>query len=380
MGFANAAQAQIGKEYWDLEVKGPVREIVITNTFELSDENGEVKEAPRNEANVQVKNGHYIARTDRMSIGTYSQASRTEMDWEGDRLTMVREYSSYNEEKKRLSKRYLPMYNDEGVLVAENILDNKDKLLASLRYSHSVAENGNKILKMTMYKPEYTTPQGHFYIESDQWGEVLHIESVGKDTGMYIQRISMVGDSLITLRQIIASREKRGTKDTFLRVQAYQYDYYGNVMVINSQITPVSQPELGVQKMQIQYAYYYEGDDLPSKTSENAIPDLIGKWTDSSYNIELTFGSSNLPTTGIFSTSQLRENDPEIVEEGSDWIFNLRDAWVGEWYYDEQTRMITFKQAEHILLRVKAEVVDYQLVMVPEGEEYPAVLVLRKKG
>jgi hypothetical protein len=380
MSFTNEAQAQIGKEYWDLQVKGPVREIVITNTFELSDENGEVKESPRNEANVQVKNGHHIARTDRMSIGTYSQASLTEMDWEGDQLTMVREYSSYNEEKKRLAKRYLPMYNEEGVLVAENILDNKDKLMASLVYSHSVADNGNEILQMTMYKPEYTTPQGHFYIESDQWGEVLHIESVGKDTGMHIQRISMVGDSLITLRQIIANREKRGTKDTFLVEQAYQYDDYGNAMSINSRVIPISQPELGEQQMQVQYAYYYEGDDLPSKTSENAIPDLIGKWAGNGYNIELTFGSSNLPTNGIFSTTQLRDKDPEIVEEGSDWIFDLREAGIGEWYYDQQTKMITFKQAQHILVRVKAEVVDYQLAMVPEGEEYPAVLVLRKKG
>lgn len=379
LSFTNETNAQIGKEYWDLEVKGPVREIVITNTFELSDENGEVKEAPRNEANVQVKNGHHIARTDRMSIGTYSQASRTEMDWEGDRLTMVREYSSYNEEKKRLAKRYLPMYDEQGVLVAENILDNKDKLMASLVYSHSVADNGNEILQMTMYKPEYTTPQGHFYIESDQWGELLHIESVGKDTGMHIQRISMVGDSLITLRQIIASREKRGTKDTFLVVQAYQYDHYGNAMTINSRVIPISQPELGEQQMQVQYAYYYQGDDLPSKTSENAIPDLIGKWTGNGYNIELTFGSSNLPTNGIFSTTQLRDKDPEVVEEGSDWIFDLREAEVGEWYYDQQTKMITFKQAQHILVKVKAEVVDYQLALVPEGE-YPAVLVLQKKG
>ena len=380
MCFTNEAQAQIGTEYWDLQVKGPVREIVMTNTIDFLDENGEPKEIPRNETTIQVKNGHYIARTDEMSIGTYSMASYTEMDWDGDRLTMVREYSNYEEGKKRLTERNIPFYDDQGVLVAENILDSKDKLMATLLYSQSVADNGNEILQMTMYKPEYTTPQGHYYIESDQWGEVLHIESVGKDTGVYIQRISMVGDSLVTLRHIIASREKRGTKDTFLVEQVYQYDLYGNAMSINSQIRPENQPEKGVQRMQTQYTYYYEGDDLPGKTSENAMPDLIGKWTSLGYNMELTFGRSNLPTTGIFSTAQLREKDPEVVAHGSDWIFALREAAIGEWYYDQQTKMITFKQAQHILVRVKAEVVDYQLAMVPEGEEYPAVLVLRKKG
>ncbi|MGH1433888.1 MAG: hypothetical protein ACRBG0_05470 [Lewinella sp.] len=378
MSFANEAKAQIGKEYWDLEVKGPVREIVMTNTFNFTDENGEVAEAPRNETTILVKNGHHIAREDRMTVGTITRSSHAEMDWDGDRLTMVREYSSYGEGKKRLTKRYQPLYDSKGVLVAENILDNKDKLMANLIYTHGVADNGNEIVQMTMYKPDYTTPQGHYYIESDEWGEVLHIESVGKDTGAYIQRISMVGDSVITLRHIIASREKRGTKDTFLVEQVYEYDTYGNVMFAASQITPVNQPELGIQRMQTQNVYYYEGDDLPSASSENAVPDLIGKWSSNGYNIELTFGSSNSPTTGIFSTDQLRENDPEIVEEGSDWIFNLRDAAIGEWYYDQQTKMITFKQAEYMLMKVKAEVVDYKLIMVSEGE-YPAVLELEKK-
>jgi hypothetical protein len=375
----NQLSAQIGKEYWDLKVKGPVREIVITNTFDISDENGEIKEQPRNETTIQVKNGHHIARTDRMSIGTYSMSSHTEMDWDGDQLTMVREYSSYEEGKKRLTERNIPFYDDRGVLVAENILDNKDKLMATLLYSQSVADKGNEILQMTMYKPEYTTPQGHFYIESDQWGEVLHIESVGRDTGIHIQRISMVGDSVITLRHIIASREKRGTKDTFLVQQRFQYDVYGNVMVAASQITPVNQSELGIQRMQTQNVYYYEGDELPSASSENAVPDLIGKWSSGGYNIELTFGRSNLPTTGIFSTDQLREKDPEIVEDGSDWIFSLREAEVGEWYYDQETKMITFKQAEHVLVKVKAEVLDYGLMLEPEGE-YTASLLLRKKG
>lgn len=378
MSFANEAKAQIGKEYWDLEVKGPVREIVMTNILNFTNENGEIEEAPRNETTIKVKNGHYVARIDEMSIGTYSMSSYTEMDWDGDRLMMVREYSSYDEGKKRLTERNVPFYDDQGVLVAENILDNKDKLMATLLYSQSVADNGNEILRMTMYKPDYTTPQGHYYIESDQWGEVLHIESVGKDTGVYIQRISRIGDSIITLRHIIASREVRGTKDTFLVAQRFQYDTYGNVTVATSQITPVNQPELGVQRMQTQNVYYYEGDDLPSASSENAVPDLVGKWSSGSYNIELTFGRSNLPTTGIFSTDQLREKDPEIVEEGSDWIFRLREAGIGEWYYDQQTRMITFKQAAYTLMKVKAEIVDYKLFMVGEGE-YPAVLVLEKK-
>lgn len=378
MSFANEAKAQIGKEYWDLEVKGPVREIVMTNIFNFTDENGEVTEAPRNETTILVKNGHHIAREDRMTVGTITRSSHAEMDWDGDRLTMVREYSSYSEGKKRLTKRYQPLYDSEGLLVAENILDNKDKLMANLVYAHGVADNGNEVVEMTMYKPDYTTPQGHYYIESDRWGEVLHIESVGKDTGIHIQRISMVGDSVITLRHIIASREKRGTKDTFLVEQVYEYDTYGNVMVAASQITPVNQPELGVQRMKTQNVYYYEGDDLPSASSENAVPDLIGKWSSNGYNIELTFGSSNSPTAGIFSTDQLRENDPEIVEEGSDWIFNLRDAAIGEWYYDQQTRTITFKQAEYMLMKLKAEVVDYKLIMVGEGE-YPAVLELQKK-
>ena len=379
MSFTNEAQAQIGKEYWDLQVKGPVREIVMTNTIDLSEDNGEAKEMPRNETTIQVKNGHYVARIDEMSIGTYSMSSYTEMDWDGDRLAMVREYSNYEEGKKRLTERNVPFYDDQGVLVAENILDNKDKLMATLLYSQSVADNGNEILQMTMYKPEYTTPQGHYYIESDQWGEVLHIESVGKDTGVYIQRLSMVGDSLVTLRHIIASREKRGTKDTFLVEQLYQYDLYGNAMTINSQIRPVNQPEKGVQRMQTQYTYYYEGDDLPGKMSENAVPDLIGKWTSLGYNMELTLGSSNLPTTGIFSTAQLRDKDAEIVEEGSDWIFDLREAAIGEWYYDQQTKTITFKQADYVISRVKVEAVGYQLVLAPEGE-YPAVLLLQKKG
>lgn len=379
LGFANEAKAQIGKEYWDLEVKGPVREIVMTNIFNFTDENGEVVEAPRNETTILVKNGHHIAREDRMTVGTITRSSHAEMDWDGDRLTMVREYSSYSEGKKRLTKRYQPLYDSEGLLVAENILDNKDKLMANLVYAHSVADNGNEVVEMTMYKPDYTTPQGHYYIESDRWGEVLHVESVGKDTGIHIQRISMVGDSVITLRHIIASREKRGTKDTFLVEQVFEYDTYGNAMAVASEIRPVNQPELGVQRMKTQNVYYYEGDDLPSASSENAVPDLIGKWSSNGYNIELTFGSSNSPTAGIFSTDQLRENDPEIVEEGSDWIFNLRDAAIGEWYYDQQTRTITFKQAEYMLMKVKAEVVDYKLIMVGEGE-YPAVLELQKKG
>lgn len=76
MSFTYEAQAQIGKEYWDLKVKGPVREILMTNTIDLLEDNGEVKEMPRNETTIQVKNGHYIARTDEMSVGTYSMTSK----------------------------------------------------------------------------------------------------------------------------------------------------------------------------------------------------------------------------------------------------------------------------------------------------------------
>ena len=115
MSFANESKAQIGKEYWDLEVKGPVREIVMTNTFNFIDENGEIVEAPRNETTILVKNGHHIAREDRMTVGTITRSSHAEMDWDGDRLTMVREYSSYGEGKKRLTKRYQPLYDGKGL-------------------------------------------------------------------------------------------------------------------------------------------------------------------------------------------------------------------------------------------------------------------------
>lgn len=41
--------------------------------------------------------------------------------------------------------------------------------------------------------------------------------------------------------------------------------------------------------------------------------------------------------------------------------------------------MITFKQAQHILIKVKAEVVDYRLMLMPEGDR-AAGLLLQKKG
>lgn len=378
MVFSHQTTAQIGKDYWDLTIKGPVQKQVMTNIFNLNTEDGDQTEGPRNQVTSTYVKGREVSRETEISFSSSTLTSVTEFDWEEDRLLMVREYDkTYGGEKKRIQKRYLPLYNKEGQLVAESIVDNKDKLMASLLYEYSVSERGNPIVEMTMYKPNNSAPQGHFYIESDQWGEVLHIESVGQDTGLHVERISMVGDSIITLRQIMASRKNRGTKDTFLTQQHLQYDRYGNPMLVETNINPTEQTELPPQEMTTHFEYYYTGDDLTSKTSENVVPDLVGKWTSNGYNIEISFGRSNLATNGIFSTSTLRDKDPEIVEEGSSWIFELRDAEIGEWYYDQKTKTITFKQRDHVITKVKANLVHYQLELQPEGE-YQAGLLLRK--
>lgn len=370
--------AQIGKDFSELDFKGPVKQIISTSSYSLLDEDGKEQQGAKTTVLLTYANGHPVKIEYESNMGASTHWSTDELEWEGEQLQLVRRYDQYSiDGKKRLDRRYLPIYGNDDQILVENIIDNKDKLMASLRYKYSRSQKGNKVIEMTMYKPSSTEPQGYYYIESDDLGEVLHIEAVGRDTGLYSFRTEQLGDSVLVNRRIISSRRNRGEKDTIDMRQEIKRDSYGNPTEIRTIVKQLNDSAFTIQNMITRHEYLYEGEEGTIVSLADRLPVFKGKWTSIGYNMELTLGISNEPTNGIYSVQKLREKDPEIVEEGSDWVFELRESMIGEWYYDEGTKTITFMQNQHEVVKVRATVDNYRMSLEPE-EEYSASLSLKK--
>ena len=363
-----SATAQIGKEYREVTMKGPVVQAHSSTTFMTVKENGEQNVMMSQAQVAQVENGKVVREEMDNDFSSVTGTNITEMGWEADRLLRVREYSRHRNGRQRLDKQYLPIYNKAGQIVTENILFGEEELRATLHYEYSTSDTGNEVLEMTMYKPGEVEPQGHFYIESDEWGEVLHIESVGHDTGIYTRRLRAEGDSLFISENIVASRQRRGEKDTFTLITLNRYDAYGNVTyskIINRKLHGTFE---GDKEMHIitEVNYLYEGDPIPGKDA--AASNFAGSWYNKVYNLALLLiPSDNSPLNGTYQAAAFNDKDPELAEAGTEWLFKLRDSEMGAWDYNEATELITFKQNGEIVAQVKAQLSMFQLKL--EGDK-----------
>lgn len=375
--FPLFAYAQIAKDFQNLRLKGPVQQMLYTTAYSLKQEDGTTKNQMAQEVTAWASEGKIYKMETSSAFGSMERKEITEIDWEGDVLRRIREYDQSGSSRQRLDKQYLPICEPDGKIVVENVVYGKDELRATLYYEYSTSERGNEVVEMTMYKPSTLEPQGYYYIESDEWGEVMQIQAVGRDTGIFTQRISSVGDSVFTSIHIASSRMNRGTKDTFEVIALNRYDTYGNPTYSKLMNKKVGVPLDGMSEMTIVTTvnYLYEGDDPSSLSPVTA--NIRNNWVNSTYNIALTLGSSNDALQGIYSVEKIRDKDPEIVEVGTDWVFDLRESMVGEWYYDPTTELLTFKQRDHLVVQVKVDLNAFRLSLQPE-EEFAASVDFEK--
>ena len=363
-----SATAQIGKEFREVRMKGPVVQAHSSTTFMTVKEDGEQKVIMSQAQVAQVENGKVVREEMDNDFSSVTGTNITEVEWEDDRLLRVREFSRRGNGRQRLDKQFIPIYNKAGQIVTENILFGEEELRATLHYEYSTSAAGNEVLEMTMYKPDEVEPQGHFYIESDEWGEVLHIESVGQDTGIYTRRLRAEGDSLFISENIVASRQRRGEKDTFTLITLNRYDEYGNMTyskIINRKLHGTFE---GDKEMHIitEVNYLYEGDPIPGKDA--AASNFAGSWYNKVYNLALLLiPSDTSPLNGTYQAAAFNDKDPELVEAGTEWLFKLRDSQMGAWDYNEATELITFKQNGEIVAQVKAQLSMFQLKL--EGDK-----------
>ncbi|MEL6657796.1 MAG: hypothetical protein AAFP77_15510 [Bacteroidota bacterium] len=376
--FSTALTAQIGKDFRNVRVKGPIVQMQATQTMIIKEEDGGTKERVMDQAQAHIDAGRIIKIDHVSGIRSAKLKSFTEFDWEEDRLRRVRTYSQFGDSRPNLDRQYVTRIGANGKISSENIFFGKDDLRATLSYEHRESAEGNEILEMTMYKPGELDPQGHYYIESDQWGEVLHIESVGKDTGIYVRRLENVGDSLFTGIKIMTSSRERGKRDTIWTTTLQRYDVHGNISyseAVNKRRNPKGEG-LSEMRMIMEVNYFYEGDDVPEIQPSAA--DLFARWSSSTYNFTLTIGNSRPSNLqGIYTTGTIRDKDPEIVEEGSDWIFRLRDSFTGSWEYDPATEIITFRQNEHVVAKAKVDLRFFELRLMPT-EAHTAAVIFKK--
>lgn len=366
--------AQIGKEYSEVRVKGPVVQIQSTSSFFLFDDEGNEQSSMSNAATTLVDEGRMVKILFESEYSRSLGQSVVELEWEGDILRRIREYTERDgRPQKSLDKQYYPIYDGVGKMVTENIFYGEDDLRATLHYTHSESSAGNPVLQMTMYKPKEVEPQGHYYIEKDEWGEVLHIESVGQDTGLYNKRISSEGDSLFTMLSIVSSRQNRGAKDTFSIVTLNRYDNYGNQTFSKVVTRKLNGTLDGGKEMHMitEMNYIYEGEEVPDAEIEEE--ELAGHWVNTSYNTSLKLSATGAANNGIYTTSKLRDKDPEIVEDGTDWLFTLRNSELGTWAYDPATQIITFDQNGHVIATVKAATSLFRLILQGQAPYSPEI-------
>jgi hypothetical protein len=390
--------AQIGKEFADLQHNGPVKR-VVTYSFNETEQTAKgdyVGIGYPAKIITTYKDGFPSLLEYELSWGEdgeYSHRSKSEIDWREGRIVQVRQYSDAESRGGRLSKRYLPLYRD-GQIVAENILYNKNELRASIVYEYPPAPEGVNIIDMTMYKPDTDGPQGHYYFEYDKWGARVHIESVGKDTGLISRRIKMEGDSIFESLNIVSSRRNRGGKDTATLHTTVRYDEYKNPIYTLMNIEKISgEPEPAVRMLMIS-EYDYTGSSH-SEEKPVTIEQLKGRWVSEKHDIALTLGGVlKDATAGIFSIASLagdaldigltieedRIEEDRIADAGDAWIIALAKSGIGEWEYDAATQTITFRQRDHIIVKVQVSLDLFSLLLSPAGNQQNANDLLLRKG
>ncbi|MEL7222559.1 MAG: hypothetical protein AAGJ93_14650, partial [Bacteroidota bacterium] len=392
--FSSLAKAQIGKDFGQFEYNGPIKRVV----------NYQFTETEQNAAGEYIGIGYPSKTTitykdDFPALleyemrwgdqGEYQRNSKIEIDWQNGNIMQVRHYSDMESRSGRIFKSYQPLYKD-GKMIVENILYSENELRASIVYDYPpTEEEGLKILDMTVYKPDKDGPQGHFYFEYDQWGKRTHIESVGQDTGMFSQRIRMEGDSIFETINIVASRRTRGTKDTAIIRTTHRYDEYKNTVWQLMEIEKTSgEPEPPVHMLLIT-AFDYEGRESTTQKAFST-EQIVGRWVNSKRDLSLTLGlSPNSQTAGIFSTGTINQDaldimieseieEDRIADTGDSWIIALTKSGIGEWEYDPNTEMITFRQRDHVIAKVKLSVDLFSLTLKPEKEWVNALLLQKR--
>lgn len=380
--------AQIGKEFADPDFNGPVIE-AITKQYFRSETTASGKVVGLDLPLIitaTVENGHTVEVAQRFQFGDdgqYERITREEIDWKDDKIVGIRFYGDQESRGNRVFKRYQPLY-DGNRLVAENILYDGEELRGTLLYESHEPEPGVQALTMTLYKPEESENQGCYYIERDQWGKRLHIESVGRDTGLYFQRLRVIGDSIFESINIAASRRERGTKDTFLLRTTKRYDAYGNTTYTLSEAAPFSDPTQ-YQASISTTTYRYQGDS-PTEAVVLSAKDIKGEWINTRHDLVLTLGGSTDSPGGIFSTSaitlsnELEIAEPEIMDSGDAWIERLSQSGIGEWEYHAETESITFRQKDHVIATMNIHLDGLSLRLSPTTtNSHHNALSLRRK-
>lgn len=369
------ASAQIGKDYRDMTTKGPVERIHYLITYIIPGADDEPSPFDHT-IDAWVEDGKMMKLETERANAAFG-GSITEFDWQDDVLRTVREYDKRSSSRKVLDQKHVTTVGRDGRILTENIFFDKDDLRATMQYAYSTSPAGNDVLEMTMYKPDYLDPQGYYYIESDEWGDVLHIEAVGQDTGLFLQRLESIGDSLFVSRMIVSSRRERGAKDTLTVTSLIRRDQYGNPTYTKITNRMDSEGENTGEEMTIitEISYTYEGDE--SADTSPAAKNVQARWINDTYNISVTLDPVGQDLRGIYTTNTLRDKDPEIVEEGSDWVFKLRNSMAGNWELNPETGIIRFFQDDHTVAELVVELSFWELTL-KEDKPYSASVSFKK--
>lgn len=379
--FWTSAFSQIGKEHANDVLKGPVVRVIEKTHYNIRVDSLEepIIEEDRSWSEMIIEDGYPVLATEYMEVGEGPKIrGRVEIDREGERIRQIRYYSVYGE-RSRLFRKMLPIYMDDQI-VSETIMDGDGKVMGILHYHYAELSEEKTTLTMTLFKPDMDGPQGEYYIESDRLGRLVHIESVAPDTGIFSQRLRSEGDSVLEYRQILSSRRFRDQKDTVYTEHRIQRDHHGNPTQTRIHLVGTRDREPIDMYVVTNYTYTYDGEEvveepIPMLTKEA----LRGTWTNDRENIKLVLGGASQFENGIFSTDTLFEDTRELIDEASSWILDLRRAEIGEWYWNPETSILTFKQNEHEVIQVSVTLDRYTLILEPVDRPYSSALRLRKQ-
>lgn len=160
-------------------MKGFVVQVYSFIIFMIVKEDGEQKVIMLQVQVVQVENGKVVCEEIDNDFSSVIGINIIEVEWEDDCLFCVREFSRCGNGCQCLDKQFIFIYNKVGQIVIENIFFGEEELWVIFYYEYSISVVGNEVLEMIMYKLDEVEFQGYFYIELDEWGEVLYIELVG---------------------------------------------------------------------------------------------------------------------------------------------------------------------------------------------------------
>ena len=293
-------QAQIGRDFADPGLKGPVVRLVDSTYSKVTiDSAGKLD---MSEAMVQwsvgtVEEGHTIAMESFMGFqGESRSMGKIEIEREGEQIREIRYYSGLGDNLS-LWRKSRTTYRD-GRIATETVVDRKGEVLATLEYAYGRSPRGNVTVSMTQYKPDLEGPQGHYFLEHDSLGKVMHIESVGRDTGIYLERTMVQGDSLQEHMAIGLSSRTKGERDTAYSRYEIERDRYGNPvrMLITIQGTEDGEPFVAHMLKVINYTY--EGESTPEPAPMVLSREgLRGKWSNRADNFSLQLGGPFNSTT-----------------------------------------------------------------------------------